>query len=67
MMQNFHFTNIISTLVTNGFNIEKVDRLPHKNNIIHAYKYDKLGAKVNYSLLFTNDRNENSIIDTLIA
>lgn len=61
------FTNIISTLVTNGFNIEKVDRLPHENTIIHTYKYDKLGAVVNYSILFTNDTAENSLTDTLIA
>lgn len=61
------FTNIISTLVTNGFNIGKVDRLPHENTIIHTYKYDKLGAIVNYSILFTNDIIENSLTDTLIA
>lgn len=61
------FTNIISTLVTNGFNIEKVDRLPHENTIIHTNKYDKLGAKINYSILFTNDAVENSLTDTLIA
>lgn len=61
------FINIISTLITHGFNIDKVDRIPHGNTIIHTYKYDKLGAKVNYSILFTNDKLENSLTDSLIA
>jgi hypothetical protein len=59
--------DIVATLLTNGFNITKIDRLPHENNIIHIYKYDKLGATVNYSILFSNDSDENSIIDILIA
>lgn len=66
-MLNSSFANIISTLVTNGFNVEKVDRLPHENTIIHTCKYDKLGAKVNYSILFTDDKVENSLTDTLVA
>ena len=66
-MLNSPFANIISTLVTNGFNVEKVDRLPHENTIIHTYKYDKLGAKVNYSILFTGDKVQNSLTDTLVA
>lgn len=60
-------SDILLTLLTNGFDIAKVDRLPHENNIVHTYKYDKLGAKINYSLLFTDDNNENSVVDTLLA
>lgn len=57
----------IATLVANGFNIHKVDRLPHSNNIVYTYKYDKLGARINYSILFTDDRRENSVVDTLLT
>ena len=64
---NNPFSNAISTLLTNGFNIHKVDRLPHNNNLVHAYKYDKLGAKVTYSILFTDDEEESAIISTLLT
>ena len=61
------FANLIATLLTNGFNIHKVDRNPHSNNIIHTYKYDKLGAKINYSILFTQDTCENTITESLLS
>lgn len=60
-------TNILTTLITNGFNIAKVERFANSNNIIHVYKYDKLGAEVKYSILFTLDKKENSIIETLLS
>jgi hypothetical protein len=66
MMNNF-LADTIATLVTNGFNIHKVDRFAHSNNIVYTYKYDKLGARVNYSILFTEDSEENSIVDTLMT
>lgn len=65
MVDNF-LSNIIATLVTNGFNIHKVDRFAHSNNIVYTYKYDKLGARVNYSILFTADRAESSVTDALL-
>jgi len=58
--------NILSTLFVNGFHITKVDRLAHENNILHIYKYDRLGAIVKYSILFTEDTNEGVITDTLL-
>ena len=65
-MPDNSFSNVIATLVTNGFNIHKVDRFAHSNNIVYTYKYDKLGARVNYSILFTEDRAESAVIDALL-
>lgn len=65
MKTNF-LADSLATLVTNGFHIEKVDRFAHQNSIVYTYKYDKLGARVNYCLLFTDDGEENSIVDTLL-
>lgn len=47
--------NIISTFIVNGFHIEKVERLSPENSVYCIYKYDKLGAKVYYSILFSED------------
>lgn len=59
--------NSIATLVTNGFQIHKVERFAHSNNIINAYKHDTLGARINYSILFTEDRTEKAVVDTLLS
>lgn len=45
--------NIIATLITNGFHISKVERVSGNNQIINAYKFDRLGAQIRYSLLFS--------------
>jgi hypothetical protein len=57
--------NILATLISNGFNIHKVDRLPHGNQLINTYKYDRLGAQVKYTLLFTEDEMESTITNSL--
>ncbi|MFV1882977.1 MAG: hypothetical protein ACMZ7B_00600 [Balneola sp.] len=57
----------ITTLLTNGFHIHKVERVSFGNTIISAYKFDRLGAQVRYSLLFSDDSQANSSIATLIT
>lgn len=66
-MSKLSVINLLTTFITNGFNIDKVDRLAHENLMLHIYKYDRLGAKVKYSILFTEDDSENSITDTLLS
>ncbi len=65
-MSNNSLANLIATLVANGFHIHKVDRFPHSNNIVYTYKYEKLGARVNYCILFSEDKEEKSITDSLV-
>lgn len=60
------FSNIIATLVTNGFHINQVDRFASNNSIISTYKYDKLGAEIRYSILFSEDKSETAIQKSLI-
>jgi nucleoside diphosphate kinase len=62
IMGTIEFGNIISTLITSGFHISKVERVSGNNQIINAYKFDRLGAQIRYSLLFS----ELSETDTLI-
>lgn len=57
--------NIITTLIVNGFHIDKIDRISPSNFIINLNKHDKLGALVKYSILFSNDQYETPIIQTL--
>lgn len=64
-MTTTEFSNIISTLVINGFHIKQVDRFSPTNPIIHTYKYDKLGAEIRYSILFSEDKTETAILQTL--
>ena len=64
-MGTVEFGNIISTLITNGFHISKVERVSGDNQIINAYKFDKLGAKIRYSLLFSDNSGTDSIIKFL--
>lgn len=58
------FSDIISTLIINGFHIHHVDRFS-ANQIIHTYKYDRLGAQVRYSVLFSQDNNETAVLQSL--
>jgi hypothetical protein len=60
------FIDIITTLITNGFQITKVDRISPENWILFAHKFDKLGAKVSYCLLLSNDKTETAVIKSLI-
>ncbi len=64
-MKPIEFGDIISTLVTNSFHIFKVERVPGKNFIINAYKFDNLGAKIRYSILFTDLSESTTIIKFL--
>lgn len=59
------FSNIVSTLVINGFHIHQVERFSPTTPIIHTYKYDKLGAKIRYSILFSEDSSETAVIQAL--
>jgi hypothetical protein len=64
-MTILEFSNIISTLVINGFHIKQVQRFSPENSIIDTYKYDKLGAEIRYSILFSSDVIETPILKTL--
>lgn len=66
-MTTKEFSNIISTLVTNGFHIKQVHRYSPDNPIIDIYKFDKLGAEIRYSILFSNDKTETPIQKALIT
>lgn len=59
------FSNIISTLVINGFHIHQVERISATASIFHTYKYDKLGAQIRYSILFSEDKSETAIMHSL--
>lgn len=60
-------SNIVATLVTNGFHIEQTERFPGGNLIFNLKKFDKLGADVKYSILFTASENETGVITSLIT
>jgi len=64
-MGTIEFGNIISTLITNGFHISKVERVSGKSQIINAYKFDRLGAEIRYSLLFSDNSGNDTIINYL--
>ncbi|HCZ34631.1 MAG TPA: hypothetical protein DHV26_01740 [Cytophagales bacterium] len=59
------FSKIIITLVINGFHIRQVERFAGNNSIVHIYKYDKLGAEIRYTILFSEDKAETAILETL--
>lgn len=59
------FSNIISTLVINGFHIRQVERISITTSIFHVYKFDKLGAQFRYSILFSEDKYETAIMQSL--
>ena len=59
------FSNIISTLVINGFHIKHIERFSATTPIVHTYKYDKLGATIRYSILFSEDKEETAVLDSL--
>jgi hypothetical protein len=64
-MSKINISEIIITIVTNGFIIDKTERYPTDNLILNIKKYDKLGAEVRYSILFTNSKKESNLILSL--
>lgn len=65
-MNKDDLNSFITTLVINNFHLKSVNRISDGNSIINTFKIDKLGAKINYSIL-VNTANPNSIlIDTLL-
>jgi hypothetical protein len=58
--------NVITTLLLNGLHIRKIDR-PAKNHvIIDVYGYERFGAQVNYSILFSSESNETPVLNSLL-
>jgi len=66
-MTKEEISNFVSTFITNGFEIEQMERFPKGNIIFNILKLDKLGAVVKYSILFTKDKDESSLTDSLIT
>ncbi len=66
-MTKEEISNIVSTLITNGFVIDQSERFPNGNIIFNILKLDKLGATVKYSILFTKDKNENQLTNSLLT
>lgn len=66
-MTSSEITDIVATLVTNGFHIEQTERFPKNNLIFNSKKFDKLGAEIKYSILFTESKSETGVVDSLIT
>lgn len=66
-MSKEEISNIVSTLITNGFVIDQMERFPKGNIIFNILKLDKLGAIVKYSILFTKDITETQLTNSLIT
>jgi hypothetical protein len=59
--------DILLSLMVNGYHLESVNRIADGNSIINFFKYDKLGAKINYSLLFSENKGNTTLVDTLFT
>ncbi|MEO8665939.1 MAG: hypothetical protein ABI462_10615 [Ignavibacteria bacterium] len=66
-MTKEEISNIVSTLITNGFMVEQTERFPNGNIIFNILKLDKLGATVKYSILLTQDKSETQLTSSLIT
>jgi len=66
-MRKEEISNIVSTLITNGFVIDQIERFPKENIILNILKLDKLGAIIKYSILFTKDITETQLTNSLIT
>ncbi len=66
-MNSQEISNIVSTLITNDFHIDQTERFPHDNLIFNIKKYDKLGAEIRYSVLFTENRTETGVVKALLT
>jgi len=67
IMTKDEILNLVATLITNGFEVEQMERFFQGNIIFNILKKDKLGAIVKYSILFTKDKKENSLTTSLLT
>lgn len=64
-MDKTELSNLICTLTINGFHLENVERLTPDSVIVNCHKFDKLGGRVIYNVLLSNDKTESSSCDSL--
>lgn len=56
----------VLTLLINGFQIDNVTRYSPTATLIHASRFDRLGASVKYGILFVEDAKHTAVVDTLL-
>ncbi len=66
-MNKINLSEIIITLITNGFHIDQTERFSSDNLVLNIKKHDKLGAEVRYSILFTNRKKESTLVSSLMT
>jgi len=66
-MSRDEISNIVATLITNGFHIEQTERFHNGHLIFNIKKFDKLGAEIKYSILFTKSKSETGVVSSLIT
>ena len=65
-MNKEDLSSFITTLIINNFHLKSVNRISEGNSIINAFKIDKLGAKINYSILVNTAYSNSILINTLL-
>jgi hypothetical protein len=58
--------DIITTLIINGFHLENIKRQVKECVNIYAFKYDKLGAKISYSFLFSRGSFNRTVFKSFL-
>jgi len=57
---------VMSTLLINGFHIDKANRYSPTATLIYASKYDRLGANVKYGIMLVDDDKYTAVVDSLL-
>jgi hypothetical protein len=66
-MTKGEISNLVATIVTNGFHIEQTERFTNNNIILNVKRFDKLGAEIRYSILFTESKSETGVVASLLT
>ena len=66
-MTKEEISNTVATLITNGFHIDQTERFTSDNVVFNLKKFDKLGAEVKYSVLFSKSKTETSVVSSLLT
>ena len=60
------FSSFLSTLIINNFSLQSINRISKDNCIINATKVDRLGAKINYSILVNSTTAAPNLVQSLL-
>lgn len=65
-MEKIQLRDFLITLITNEYHLLSIRKITEFDTIVNVFKYDKIGAKINYSFLLSHDEITDGLEKNLL-